>query len=110
MVCDRCGLQGLDNTILGSRIANLTRSTSYLHTIPHWHAGHGRASPTVVERMLEDPSTRRAPAATDGHDPSQDTHAVDPNPTGRATTNKRAHSSSAWLLLASTPLVVLVTD
>jgi hypothetical protein len=59
--------------------------------------------------MLEDPSTRRAPAATDGPDPSQDTHGVDPKPTGRATTDERAPSSSAWLLLASTPLVVLLT-
>jgi hypothetical protein len=44
--------------------------------------------------VLEDPSTRRAPAATDDHAPSQDTDAP---------------SRSAWLLLASTPLVVLVT-
>jgi hypothetical protein len=46
------------------------------------------------DHVLEDPSTRRAPAATDDHAPSQDTDAP---------------SRSAWLLLASTPLVVLVT-
>jgi hypothetical protein len=59
--------------------------------------------------VLEEPSTRHAPAATDGHDPSQDADGVDLNPTGRASTDEPAPSWSTWLLLASTPLVVLLT-
>src|SRR5258707_5658336 len=53
----------------------LARNPSYPPTIPTLAMPRGASRRRWEEHVLEDPSTRRAPAATDGHAPSQDTDA-----------------------------------